>query len=440
MGPIRTGGSAPVEVCALGIESASFKSIAFSPELRELLMRAFDSTIPYEEFVELPMPEGCDPQDMWDFVMTVMHCSGETRNLRAWRKGVEKNVCWSYETKDIRRDLFHIASLANPDSPLNSVLPSVRNEDRLLSYIWEEMAHCARFDGIYVPERLVSEIWKGRKKPVNDGQRVIANAAKVFTHASRLAGAAPYSRMLIAEIQELLVEGTSGGDGFVPSYHWDPDIIKTELTESPVYANQLLDFEMQLTKDIVDVQDVVKTAAFAGTALRDVAYVPMFRNLTELLLRAVFFSKKKTAILAYVPASSIYDNRMGESKRNYILDSARCADEGLFTNWLHWGMVKAYREGIDAIAETIDDLEQDARVRKAAISKIPSLTLRQRSFLGLAASHPTRWFKVKEYADYYDVAYATARKDLNELTSRGYLAMRKIGRAYCYQSVPTSRV
>lgn len=415
------------------VGEADFKTIAESPELRNLLSLSFEDTIPYEEFVTLPMPAGCDPHDIWDFVMAVMHCSGETRNLKPWRKDVDTDVCWSYETKRMRRDLHHIALLACPGSALNNFVLAHAEEKSLIAYVIQEVAHCARFDGVNVTERAVGDIWMHHRAPANDDERVIGRVAKVFSLAPRLAGVTPYSRLLIADIQEAL--RSESAMGAKPIYHWDCRVVDAERAEDIAYANQLLDFELKLTRSAVDVQDVVKAAVFASTAMRDVRYVPALRNLTEYLLRVIFFFNRNMPSLAYVPATSIFDSRMGEEKRNYASDSVRCPKEGLFTNWMHWGMTRAYREGIDMVAEMAEGFEKSDQARRAAIAKIPQITLRQRAFLGTASLHPSRWYKIREYADAYDVSYSTARSDLNELVSRGYLSMSRIGRAFCYQAV-----
>lgn len=424
----------------MGLPRSTFASVADSPLLRDILKKAFTDTISYKEFVNMPMPEGVDPDEMWNFVMMVMHCSGETRNLKSWYKGPDFSTCWSYETTSSRQDLHHISLLAHPGSRLNKIASSWKKDDRLFDYAVEEVAHCARFDGVGISDRAAHNIWVGRQPPHSDDEKIIRNAGVLFDNISKLSGAMPYSRMLIADIQHELLRGIDSEryrDSF--SYHFDISVVNTDLTEDETYANELLDFEIGFAKDVEDIQDIVKVASYASTAMRDVRFVPQLRNLTEYFLRCHFFTKKNAPILMYVPATSVFDLRMGKYKRNYLSDCSLCPKEGLFTNWFHWGMVKSFREGLDTIAETLQDLERDIQMKKESIARIPSLTLRQRTFLNLAISQPNRWFKVKEYAGLYNIAYATARSELIELTNRGYLVMRKIGRANCYQIVTVSK-
>jgi len=95
----------------------------------------------------------------------------------------------------------------------------------------------------------------------------------------------------------------------------------------------------------------------------------------------------------------------------------------------HLQLVTAAISDLLALIEAAE--AQDAAVR-AAIEAAPDLNYRQRAILGRALEDPDAEFRIREHQTANRVVYQTARSDLLELESRGYLRRVTKGKAFVF--------
>lgn len=415
-------------------------TLTSSQEFREIAQNVFEHPLRHEDFLELPMPEGCDSQILWEFMMMLEHCAGYTIPIKPWFKGVDRNTCWYYLNTASRDELCEIAALAAPDSSLNKFIKTrATNDRRILGFVFEEIASTARYDGIAVTERIVADLWLKERKPQNASERILANASKAFMRANALTSSKPYSRILVADIHDILLEGVNETAlELSPRLHWNENLCDMSLLSDSAYGADALDWVTVRAQHAADVQDVVTAVIAGNSTLNDVTYVTSLRNLTEFMLRRVFCLKHDMPVLSYVPFTSISDVYFQSFQQTHETDSISAPQEGLSSTWIYAEHIKSYLEGLHAIEETMRSVEENDRVQRAAIACIPEVTARQKTFLMKAAANPNRAFSIKQYANTYGIVYATARRDLLDLSERGLLVMRKSGRTFLFQTPANS--
>jgi Fic family protein len=83
-------------------------------------------------------------------------------------------------------------------------------------------------------------------------------------------------------------------------------------------------------------------------------------------------------------------------------------------------------------------VKEDARL-KDRLAHGFDLNYRQRAVLSRAVKNPDAVFTIQSHEASHGVVYATARKDLYGLESRGYLVRRLSGKKYVFTAAPDLR-
>lgn len=402
------------------------------------MLSAFNKPIRYQEFLKLAMPKGIDAKELWEFVMMLQHCAGETQKIRPWFNGLEKQECWFFLCNETMADLYKIVSLASGESRLNTFFSENDTFDyNFLENVFEETANLAHYDGISLTAHNIAALWTGRADPTCPEEQIIVNFSEAFYNVKKLVSSKAYSRMLISDIQDMLWHKVNKGSVHLrPSYHWANHLCNMNVLNSPDYAAETLDAIITRTEERPGSQNVVMSSIIASKSLCDVPYVDSLRNLTEYLLRRTYFLKNNMPALSYVPFSSLNDLRYNTYQEAHAIEAVSAPKEGLCATWNYTAGIKAYLEGVQSLEAMMKSMEEGFARLRVLVSRIPHITARQKSFLLSALRNPNQPYSIKQYMRAYGVVYSTARKDLLDLVDLGYLSMQKQHGAMLFKGVP----
>lgn len=417
--------------------SPSFASIISAPETRALLQTTLERATLYRDFARMPMPEGATPEMMWRFVMMVQHSLGVTQPIRPWFKTEGEEYCWYYLPKDLQNDLTDIAAKASGGSRINHlVISNMACRQALLDGVYEEVALDAQYDGIHLTAHAVEDLWNQVREPENDGERIIRNFAHAFSHTERFAKYRPFSRLLVEDIQDVLLRGVTRRElDLSARSHWTPAINDTDILMSASYGNDVLDFVAGVEREARSASDWVMMGIVSKESLQDTRFVPHLGNLTEYLLRCAYHVYRGMPVLCFVPVGTIRAIDYYDISETHEQESFLTPEEGFCATWNYMASIKSYVRGIADIERALDLVETRQKNLKARVTRLPNISARQKAFLIMALSDTSRGYSIKQYIGMYGVAYSTAHKDIMELVDLGYLSQQKTGSAYRFHGV-----
>lgn len=134
----------------------------------------------------------------------------------------------------------------------------------------------------------------------------------------------------------------------------------------------------------------------------------------------------------YLSVSSVFKNAKGQYLHSYLYTETDESDLGYFVD-----------HHLDVIVKSIDGLhgylarKADERSRAESLLKPVSdlgarLNHRQRELLLDAIKHPDKVYRIDRHMQVHDVAYQTARTDLNTLVKLGLMQYQRRGKAFTY--------
>jgi len=161
------------------------------------------------------------------------------------------------------------------------------------------------------------------------------------------------------------------------------------------------------------------------------AYLHPFVDGNGRMARALFYWQLLRAGYDFAQYLSI-SGPIDKSRRSYYLAFAYTeTDSGDLTYFLLHQLSVLKR----ATAELVEHLkERSARLRQisTAVKGVESLNHRQKSALMFIVRNPTIGLTVKGHETSHDIGYLTARKDLQDLETEGFLRRVRVGRTDRY--------
>lgn len=327
-----------------------------------------------------------------------------------------------------------LSSLASTESHYNRIFSKYKITDQdLLPFVFSEISVLARRDGISITERQIEALWIGRTPPQKIEEHVIANFARAFYNIEKLVEGNFFTRVLMQEIHSLLVQNI--GEIELPTRNFfDKKLADPHIFNNPTYVSDTLDALVDAGRRTSNMKDIIIFASELSQCLWDIAYVPSLRNLTEYLVRRAFFLLNDLPLLSYVPFASKLSLFGLEQLEIHENDYGMYSEEGLNCSFIYTACIQAYLDGIVDLKDTLDAVERELDTKIARINSIPLLNDRQKNFAIYALRNSKQDYKIQDYIDTYDVAYATARHDMLMLVDLGLFSMRKEGKAFvfCY--------
>lgn len=420
----------------------SFAAVAHSEELENAWRFVSETSTSYQDFLKLPMPEGCSHNELWRFFCVLRRISGTTIPVNVW-VNVGANVGWICLPGKSESHLMQIRKKASSSSKYNDYIRRNGNDDYYLhSFIFCEARALAKLDGVPLNSTLLKEAWLHSLKPTEPLEQLAINFESVYHRASTFARRR-FSRSLIEDVYEELCFGIPDDYMPTPSSRYDTSIYRPEVFSDESYVDETLDQILAIFKsDNVFHDDFLRYIEFLNF-MWDIPLFPRFNHLVEYLMRKIYFTQRDNPLLSLVPfchlvSKSEISFQEEQSEAYRATEQAIGTDEGLDSSIVFEGTIEIYHQHIDEIIDVVRRLEKEEAVIAATINDIEHLNHRQKRFLVSALRSKQLEIKILPYQKTFGVAYATARRDLFDLMEKGFLSLRKKGKAFVFQALPRS--
>lgn len=338
-----------------------------------------------------------------------------------------------------RVDRFASGRIEAPEAITNE---STRNR-YLVSSLMEEAIASSLLEGAATTRRDAKRLLKSGRRPTTHGERMVVNNY-VTMQAIRTDLDEPLTVDMILDIHRSITEGTLDSDDDAGRIQHsgerrvdvgDP-FDSTIVYHAPPPAQEL----PALLESFVEFANDVDTEPFVHPVVRAVAlhfalsYIHPFVDGNGRTARALFYRsmlRQGYWLSEYISISRLLVQAPTKYGRSFLYTESDSAD---FTYFL--------LHHLDVICRAIDELldyltVQVAEVRtvERALRSVDGLNHRQHALLSHALSRPDDVYTIESHRATHDVVYQTARADLLDLETLGYLDRRVVGREYRFYPV-----
>ena len=308
-------------------------------------------------------------------------------------------------------------------------------ERYLLNSLMEEAIASSQLEGAATSRRVAKELLRSGKKPRDEPQQMIVNAYNTMLFLKE-AKSQPLSKELICKIQAKMTEGTLD-EKYIGRFREDNEVKVAysgsgEMVYHPPDHQKIPEFIGALC-NFVNSED----KSFFHPILKAIVlhfmigYVHPFENGNGRTARALFYwyvLKHGYWLFEYMPISRIIKNAPGKYSRAYIYTESDDNDLTYFLVFNLRQLTIALKEFVEYIKKKKAESEQAKEIMRSD----PAINFRQSDMVLRFMKNPLKAFSIAEIKQIYNVAYQTARTDLDLLVSRDYIEKRKEGKRFIY--------
>lgn len=404
----------------------------FQAILRLFMRRA----IPWNEFLELPMPDSVSPAVTWEILKRV----SRTVAVSPLIQDPEDNAFWYRRTYEITDIANGVALECRTGSRLHRTMTGSEGQHFMVRARIEDACAAAKADGLLVTDAEVMALLRSLRTPQSDAERLIVNAYRLFDRLPDYMSER-FSPELLREFQDLLLDGVEeerighGPRRFGLMPHQYPG----ELTPAGA-EGQLELICAYLNHEHGDERDhVVVRARDAVDAMTYIRPLRIASCQVGRLASSLYAMKQDIPVLAFLPDSRV---RMDWEEGRIAPPTVPYDSATLRQQWFqfqprdltahHTMTVYLQRVALDEMNAHIEMWERRDAEMHSIMRRDPELNQRQRSIVSRALRNPQATFRIAYHRTNHNIAYATARRDLVELEERGYLKSELRGKAFVF--------
>ena len=415
--------------------------------MMEILSRTKDSAtseyLPWDKLRYRTPPEGLNHEEWWLGVRM-----GRMSVLRPLPLTSTDGVPFSYALPDqVLRILDDVTTRASGQiaAPEEVTNPATKNK-YIVSSLIEEAITSSQLEGAVTSRRDAKQMIKNKARPRNRSEQMILNNYFAMQHISENQHA-EFTPDAICELHRIVTEGTLDDPKSAGNIQRNPDpadrvkvygdqdqILHTPppVDELPARLQALCDFANAGSQSNPYVPPVVRALVVHFMA----GYDHYFEDGNGRTARALFYwsmLKQGYWLTEFLTISKILKSAHAQYARSFLLSED---DDGDLTHFMiyHLGVIKR------ALDELNKHLERKASELAAARNwlsgSVGEFNHRQLSLLEGAVKDPTSEFSVNTHQKTHAVSPQTARTDLYDLETRGFLRRIKRGRAFAFLPVP----
>jgi Fic family protein len=162
--------------------------------------------------------------------------------------------------------------------------------------------------------------------------------------------------------------------------------------------------------------------------------------LLETIVRRIILLKSDYEVLCWVPLTKAvlnWDKHRMISGRNETMTFDKDVGTGIDCTCDVENIFSFILEGIQALEKMIEDSRKSEDQLLKNMTSMHTMNLRQKHILRLIMEMPQRNLSIETHRKMYGVSYATARSDLLDLVSMGFLVQYKDSRAFIFKIHPS---
>lgn len=360
--------------------------------------------------------------------------------MKAFRSKDEKflkfnEILLKYNLLDDFSEKLHFLDKSAAGS-ISSGLESMNLEkDRfIINSLMEEAIASSQIEGAAVTRRIAKEMLQKRRKPRNKDERMVLNNYLTMKDILRIKNR-DLTKELILKIHRMITEKTLENPADEECFrdnneiriydhrgnvlHTPPDYKKIDQ-----YIDKFCEFANGKDEEFIH-------PAIKGIILHFLmGYIHPFNDGNGRCARSIFYwfmLKNDYWLFEYMAVSRVINNSGGKYKLAYQYTES---DDGDLTHFLKYNL-GAITAAVEEIIKYIDK-KQKENTETINILKEEDFSLRQIEILKSVMKKPQKPVTIKEITEVWNVAYATARKDLLTLEKKGYLTGKKSGKTYYF--------
>lgn len=393
-------------------------------ELASFVAACTGECIDRATFNGLSLPEGADPDELWEIVNGIRKMEGRplsSQFTQPMRPGEES---WVNETLAMGTALARIAQQTSVRSLAGKFFGGSQTQGLYLRPFVEEVAAALARDGYPIDVESLSLLIRGLRAPESDAERLILNACALVLKRDELA-AEPLTVAAAWRIREALFT--------------DAPV----LSEAPLERLQMPNYRSDLTRDeILQSLEDRWAAAEAGTLHPVMAMISnadviwQFRPfgeasaLMELLLRVVFAARVLLPGLSFCPYGALCLKwERGELSRNVaphpMNEQGFSSGFGRDVTFYFAQTIRFVEAGVAQLTELAEAAESRNGRLKRLVEEDWRLNYRQIDALRFFVENPDGSTDVRTYSENCGISLVTARADLQKLVDFDYLYRRE---------------
>lgn len=348
----------------------------------------------------------------------------------------------------LQRRLFLVARDAAGVLRGTDSLPAEAMRDRyLMRSLIEEAMTSSQLEGAATTTPVAKQMLLTRRAPRDYGEQMIVNNYRAMEELRRWVGR-PLTPDTVFEIHRMLTDGTLDDPDAAGRFRLaGEDVVVQDETGRALHVPP---DAKELPRRLQALCDFANEGDDAGTFLHPVVrailihfmvgYDHPFVDGNGRTARALFYWSMLNSgfwMIEYISISSILKQAPGQYTRAYLQTET---DEGDTTYFVS--------HQLDVLLRAIDSLhayvarKQLARQEAETLLKPGSrlarrLNHRQRALLLNALKHTEKAFTIATHRHTHDIAYDTARNDLQGLVKAGLMKQSKIGKELVFHAMPT---
>lgn len=422
--------------------SGNLLELLGEPTFAALATDTLHDYIDWDQLVTCPLPPGLSLSETWEALGLIRMYSGTMFPIPT-AAGVP---FWYSLDREAARCLKYIRRHCRADSPLHTLLQEREGHRFLVSSRTQEAVATCQLDGVVADGIRMDRMLRESRAPQTAADRLILNSYEMLRELDGLANE-PITPELVHSMYERITHGVdlSMVERGPRRTNLAGTRNQTEMREEAIERDilqQICDFANGVTGDPTE-PSVIK----AYMIMSAMAYWSPLPDLNDTVGRhmfRLFAVKRNYPVLSYLPTSRMMLSwfngelapgvvRFTDVTRRTVVPGTNDGTRDILT---HLQLTTA------ALGALLDHIEATRRADASLQESLEStadLNYRQRGVLARALGRPDTEFRIREHGSTYRVVYQTARTDLLDLETRGYLRRATRGKAFVFVAVDDLR-
>lgn len=407
-----------------------------SSKLSEIIKKANNEYMYWDDFKYLKMPQGILPDQAWSLLKMYRLVQFKYISLVD-----SKDKPFSYCLPDcVHRDIHFIDQQAGGSIIVDD--PSVASEEKrryMMRSLVDEAISSSQIEGAVTTRVVAKDMLRTGRKPKDHSEQMIYNNFQSMQTIKKHLNE-PLSIELILQIHTHMTKDTledaswagrfrTAADDKI--YVFDSD--EQTVLHEPPDAGKIVDL-MQKLCDFAnsDGQDEFVNPIIKGILIHFwLAYVHPFMDGNGRTARALFYwyvLKQKYWVFEYLSVSTAILSARAQYYRSFLYSEMDNNDATYFIVY----NLKALHKAVEILNEYIARKQKEKKTVYKLVNKYPMLNFRQKTLLASALEKPSEIYAIETHANIHGVTYQTARTDLLGLNELGLLTLKKVGKKFLF--------
>ena len=417
----------------LGETPAQSFALLTNPKAAELLRRADEKYLHWDEFRHRSMPDGLRPEQLWALIKL-----SRFPHLRRLPFKSKTGSPFKYSLPDVvQRALHDIDQSATGQLLVDDQPFSRRDRDRyIISSLMEEAIASSILEGAATTRKVAKEMLRTGRRPVSRGEKMILNNYRTMEKVTKLKEKSLSTQML-CDIQATITRDTLDDQSAAGRFRRDDEeVVVQDLSDGTVLHVPPPAGELGARMDaLYEFANSTEGGRFIHPIVKAsiihfwIAYDHPFVDGNGRTARAIFYwylLKHNYWALEYLPISRVILKAPGKYKRAFLYSETDDEDLTYFVIFNTRALCLAIRE----LAEYVSRKQSQLKETTALLKRIRGLNHRQKELIGQALRHPDSTHTIMRHTKTHGVVYQTARTDLFGLVRKGLLKKYREGRTW----------